>query len=104
MDNAAGSHVPAGPTCAHDGKRVELERHRFVSLVENSTDFIGMCDLSCKPFFLNEAGLRLVGLDNLQQALETEVKEYHFREDREFIYEQFLPQILRAGHGAMEMR
>jgi len=81
-----------------------LERHRCVSLGKNSTDFIGMCDVSFKPFFLNDAGLRLVGLDNLSQALETEVKAYHFRDDREFMYEPFLPQILREGHGEMEMR
>jgi hypothetical protein len=63
-----------------------------------------MCNVSFKPFFLNDAGLRLVGLDNLSQALETEVKAYHFRDDREFMYEPFLPQILREGHGEMKMR
>jgi hypothetical protein len=38
------------------------------------------------------------------QALETEGKAYHVRDDREFMYEPFLPQILREGHGEMEMR
>jgi len=44
----------------HCSRRVELARHGCVSLVDNSTDFIGMCDVSCKPLFLNDAGLRLV--------------------------------------------
>jgi hypothetical protein len=44
------------------------------------------------------------GLDNLPQALETEVKAYHSRDDREFMYEPFLPQIFRESHGEMGMR
>jgi hypothetical protein len=44
------------------------------------------------------------GLDNLPQALETEVKAYHVRDDRECMYEPFLPHILREGYGEMEMR
>ncbi len=44
------------------------------------------------------------GLDNRPQALETEVKAYHVRDDRECMYEPFLPHILREGHGEMEMR
>ncbi len=87
-----------------DLKRLESERHRFVSLVENSTEFVGMCDLSMKPFFVNNAGRRLVGLDSLQQALETDVKDYLFPEDREFVIEQFLPQALREGRGEVEIR
>jgi PAS domain S-box-containing protein len=49
-------------------------------------------------------GLRLVGLENLQQALETEVKDFLFPEDQEFVCEQFLPHVLREGHGEMEIR
>jgi hypothetical protein len=48
-----------------------------------------MGDVPFKPFFLNDARLRLVGLDNLSQALEREVKAYHVRNDREFMYGRF---------------
>jgi PAS domain S-box-containing protein len=87
-----------------DLKRLESERHRFVSLVENSTEFVGMCDLSMKALFVNDSGRRLVGLGSLQQALETDVKDYLFPEDREFVFEQFLPQALREGRGEAEIR
>ena len=85
-------------------KRLESERHTFVSLVENSTEFVGMCDLSMKALFVNDAGRRLVGLDSLQQALEMDVKDYFFPEDREFVFEQFLPHALREGRGEVEIR
>src|SRR5260370_7661774 len=63
-----------------------------------------MCDLSMKSLFVNDAGRQLVGLDSLQQALETDVKDYLFPEDREFVIEQFLPQALREGRGEVEIR
>ena len=85
-------------------KRLEAERHRFISLVENSTEFVGMCDLSMKLFFVNDAGRRLMGLDSLQQALETDVKDYFFPEDQEFVFDQFLRQALREGRGDVEIR
>jgi PAS domain S-box-containing protein len=87
-----------------DLKRLEAERHRFISLAENSTEFVGMCDLSMKLFFVNDAGRRLVGLDSLQQSLETDVEDYFFPEDREFVFERFLPQTLREGRGDVEIR
>src|SRR5262249_33263173 len=48
-------------------KRAEAERQKFVTLVENSTDFIGICDLHGMPFFVNRAGLQMVGLDGIEQ-------------------------------------
>ncbi len=43
-------------------KRVEDERQVFVSLLENSSDFIGIADPGGKPVYLNPAGRRMVGL------------------------------------------
>lgn len=41
-------------------KQNESERQKFVTLVENSTDFIGICDVNAVPFFINRAGLEMV--------------------------------------------
>ena len=40
-----------------DRVRAEADREKFVTLVENSTDFVGICDLDGVPFFVNRAGL-----------------------------------------------
>ena len=45
------------------GKLAAEEREKFVSLVENSTDFIGMATLSEEVFYTNPAGCKLVGID-----------------------------------------
>jgi PAS domain S-box-containing protein len=85
-------------------KHIELERQKFVSLADNSMEFIGMCDMNFIPFYVNEAGMRLVGLDNLAQAVRTPVQEFFFPEDQRFILDEFLPRVVREGHADVEIR
>ena len=66
-------------------KSLELERQKFVSLADNSIEFIGMCDMNFIPFYVNQAGMRLVGLDNLAQCIRTPVEEFFFPEDQRYI-------------------
>lgn len=85
-------------------KQAELELRKFVSLADNSPDFIGMCDMNFVPFYLNVAGREMVGLDDLQQFSQTPVEEFFFPEDRDFILNEFFPQVLREGQGKIEIR
>ncbi|HET7697619.1 MAG TPA: PAS domain S-box protein [Vicinamibacterales bacterium] len=82
----------------------EAERERFVKLVENSQDFIGLCDLQGVPFFVNRAGLEMVGLESLDQARHTPVAEFFFPEDRARVLDEFFPRVLREGQGEIEIR
>jgi PAS domain S-box-containing protein len=84
--------------------QAEAERERFVKVLENSQDFIGMCDLNGVPFFVNRAGLKMVGLDTFEQATRTPVAEFFFPEDQGRIIGEFLPQVLRDGQGEIEVR
>jgi PAS domain S-box-containing protein len=47
--------------------RAEEDRQKFVSLADSSLEFIGMYDRDFRPFYVNAAGLRLVGLDISKQ-------------------------------------
>ncbi|MGQ0636650.1 MAG: PAS domain S-box protein [Planctomycetaceae bacterium] len=104
--NEAGEIVGASTIVrdVSERKRVEAERQKFVTLVESSTDFIAMCDLQGTPFYINQAGLQAVGLDSLEQARETPVREFFFPEDQPGIIEEFLPSVLKNGHGEVEVR
>ncbi|MDP3876454.1 MAG: PAS domain S-box protein [Methylobacter sp.] len=84
--------------------QTQAERNLYVSLVTSSTEFIGMCDTEGMPFFVNEAGLRLVGLDSLEQGLKTPVEAFFFPEDKAFIMDKFFPAVLRDGRGETEIR
>jgi PAS domain S-box-containing protein len=85
-------------------KRVERDRETFVTVIENSTDFIGMCDLNGIPFFINRAGLEMVGLENIEEARGTSVQEFFFPEDQQRMMNEFFPGVLRDGHGEVEVR
>jgi PAS domain S-box-containing protein len=85
-------------------KRAESERQRFVTLVENSTDFIGICDLDAVPIFVNRAGLQMVGLESLEQARTVHVRDFFFPEDQPRIMEEFFPQVMEQGHGEVDIR
>jgi PAS domain S-box-containing protein len=85
-------------------QRAEAEREKFVTLVESSTDFIAMFDLDGLPFFVNRAGLSMVGLDDIDQARRTPVREFFFPEDQARILEQFFPAVVADGHGEIEVR
>jgi len=95
--------APTG-TDITDRQRAEAERERFATVIESSTDFIGICDLNGIPFFVNRAGLEMVGLDSLDAARATPVPEFFFPEDRPRILEEFFPSVLEKGHGEVEVR
>jgi PAS domain S-box-containing protein len=82
----------------------EHERQIFLALAQKSGEFIGVCDLEGVPFFVSDAGLRLVGLDDLEQARHTPIIEFFFPDDREFILQEFFPRVLREGQSEVEIR
>jgi PAS domain S-box-containing protein len=106
IKDEAGKVLFVAPTAIDitDRKRAEADRQKFVALVESSTDFIGMADLQGIPFFVNRAGLEMVGLDDLEQARRAPVADFFFPEDRPRIIEEFFPAVLAQGHGEIEIR
>lgn len=87
-----------------DRKRVEADRERLATLIESSTDFIGICDLEAVPLFVNRAGLQMVGLDDIAQARRTHVRDFFFPEDQDRVMNEFFPAVLQSGHGEIEIR
>ncbi len=85
-------------------KRAESERQKFVTMIESSTDFIGMCDLQGVPFFINRAGLDLVGLESIEAASGVTIVDFFFPEDQDRIMKQFFPSVLKNGNGEIEIR
>ncbi|MGL5063016.1 MAG: PAS domain S-box protein [Microcoleus sp.] len=78
-------------------KKGEEERQKFVSLIENSSDFIGMATLEGQTLFVNEAGRKLVGLENISQAVNTDIWDYIGRNFQQQLTQEILPQIIDRG-------
>ncbi|EIC28252.1 MULTISPECIES: PAS domain S-box protein [Methylomicrobium] len=85
-------------------KLAEAERDRFVALAEGSTEFIGMCDRNFKPFYVNPAGMRMMGLEDLTAACSVRVQDYYFPEDRAHVSDEFFPRVMREGNAEVEIR
>jgi len=62
-------------------KRVEEEQQIFVSLVENSTDLIGIASLDGRVLYLNQAGQKLTGLDGLEGVRKTRIQDFAMEKD-----------------------
>jgi PAS domain S-box-containing protein len=84
--------------------RASEEGNLYATLAHSSTEFIGMCDPQGVPFFINKAGLQLVGLDSLDQGLKTPVREFFFPEDQAFVMDKFFPEVAKKGQGELEIR
>ncbi|HYL81706.1 MAG TPA: PAS domain S-box protein, partial [Candidatus Acidoferrum sp.] len=85
-------------------KRADLELQKFASLADNSSEFIGMFDLHLMPFYVNDAGMRLLGLTGLEQVRRTPIADFFFPEDQRFILQDFFPRVLHAGRAEAEIR
>ncbi|HEU4503879.1 MAG TPA: PAS domain S-box protein, partial [Nitrospira sp.] len=84
--------------------KAEASRHQLASVLDGSTDFIGMCDTAGIPFYINKAGLEMVGLDSLEQARQIHVREFFFPEDQGLVTGKFFPSVLEKGEGEIEIR
>ncbi|MBD1834463.1 PAS domain S-box protein [Cyanobacteria bacterium FACHB-472] len=104
VGDAATRQVAIVFTDISDRKQAELEIQKFVSLADNSGEFIGICDMNFVPFYVNSAGQQLVGLDDVQQYIETSVRDFFFPEDQNFIINEFLPRVLQEGRAEVEIR
>ncbi|MEG4857872.1 PAS domain S-box protein [Microcoleus sp. K1-B6] len=78
-------------------KKGEEERQKFVSLIENSSDFISMATLKGKTLFVNEAGRKLVGVENLSAVLYREIWDYIGPYFQQKFSQEILPTIISHG-------
>lgn len=106
VKDAAGRVVGASKVARDitERNRRESERQKLMALADRCTEFIGMCDMEYRPFYVNDAGLRLLGLASLEELRSVQVGDFFFPEDSAFIASEFFPKVLREGRGEVEVR
>ena len=78
-------------------KRVEDQRQVFVSLLDNSVDFIGIADPTGKPIYLNAAGRRMIGLSPDFPVEELQILDCYPPEIRSFVNDVVLKTVVERG-------
>ncbi len=85
-------------------RMAEEERQKFVSLAENSTEFIGISNLEGCPIFVNDAGLRLVGLESVDEAKRVHVRDLFYPEDLPFVDTELFNRAQQGQRAEAEVR
>ncbi|HTG01693.1 MAG TPA: PAS domain S-box protein [Nitrospirota bacterium] len=76
-------------------KRASEEQHKLVSIIETSSDLIGIADLEEKILYLNSAGRNLVGLDTREDIRSITARDFFFDSDYRTFKEEIIPAILK---------
>jgi GAF domain-containing protein len=63
------------------------EQQKLTSIIENTSDFIGMATPDGKTFYVNAAGRALVGIGSIQEVRQKSAYEYVVEEDRQKLRE-----------------
>jgi PAS domain S-box-containing protein len=81
----------------------DADKRRFTALVQRTNDFVGIASLSGRIQYVNPAGLQLVGLVSLGDALRLDILDFVFPEDRETVHDELWPLVLRTGRWGGEL-
>ena len=81
-----------------DAKVRETEMQKLVSLIENSTDFIGYSLSLSHIAFINAAGRRLVGIEPDEDVSAYQMSDLRPPEDHRHFMDEILPKLSRDGH------
>lgn len=84
--------------------KLEEQMRQFSALLENSSDFIGMADFQGNIIYLNKGGQNMVGIDTQEEVAKTNIQNYLFPEDAEYVVREVLPILMEKGQWKKEFR
>ncbi len=89
-----------------DRKLAEIEKQRLIAIVECSSDCIGVATIDGQPTYLNVAGMKLVGLQNLEEVKSKSMFDFLTPEDANILREEIMPATVRDGlwHGEFRLK
>ncbi len=85
--------------------RERAEKVRMLAAaVENSSDFVGLFDPNCEAFYINPAGMRMLGLQHISEAKGIRLSDLLWPEDRPRMDQEILPDLMQKRQWAGETR
>jgi signal transduction histidine kinase len=81
----------------------DADKRRFTTLVQRSTDFVGIASLSGHIRYVNPAGLQSLGLSTLDDALRLHMIDFVSREYQQAVRNEIWPLVLRTGRWKGEL-
>ena len=81
----------------------DAEKRRFTALVQRTTDLVGIASLSGQVQYVNPAGLELVGLASLDDALRLHILDFVSPQHRKTMEDEVWPLVQRMGRWKGEL-
>ncbi|MDZ4342870.1 MAG: PAS domain S-box protein, partial [Candidatus Binatia bacterium] len=78
-------------------KRAEKERQRHVSIIEGTTDLVGIADPAGRLFYLNKNGRKMLGISEDEDISGSQVADNHPEPARKLVFEEAIPTAIREG-------
>src|SRR3990172_9391335 len=78
-------------------KRAEEERARLISVMEATTDLVGISDPQGRALYINKNGRKMVGIGEDEDISGLQVTETHLEPARKFVLEEAIPTAIREG-------
>ena len=98
---AANKHLMLEIT---ERQRAQEEQKRLISIIENTTDCIGIATLDGKILFVNEAGLRILGLETMEEVRSKRILDFVSEKVVNEFKNKYLPQIFEVGYSYGETK
>lgn len=97
MEEANSTHILAIAFDIGNEVAVRKEQQQLLSLVENSNDLIMVSNLKGNVTYINEAGVRLLGLPNKAAAVTHSMKDFFEPSFYNQVEDAIIPELMREG-------
>lgn len=95
----AASHA----TLAIQRWHTEVEQRRMASLIERSSEFVGVAGLGGRVEYLNKAGCELLGLSDNEEARRHAIFDFLAPEERSRAHHELMPLVMATGRWLGEL-
>ncbi|MFA0962479.1 PAS domain S-box protein [Roseivirga sp. BDSF3-8] len=78
------------------------EQEKFVTLIENSNDFIGIADLEGRTQYINSTGMKVVGVSTEEEARALSMADMVTEEEAVRLRNEIIPKVMAEGYCSYE--
>lgn len=78
-------------------KKAEEEQQKLATIIETTTDFVGLCDADGNTLSINVAGRRMLGISLDEDITGTPIDKWYTAETSELVSEVAMPAVMETG-------
>ncbi|ELR68569.1 Multi-sensor Hybrid Histidine Kinase [Fulvivirga imtechensis AK7] len=100
-ENGEAVFIEGFTTDITERKTAEIEKQKLVAIIDATTDFVGLSTVDGDAMYINPAGLKILGWENIENQ---KILDCIYPEDRALARDVLLPSLFEKGHFRHEIR